>query len=109
MTAKRDDYLALALRCEKEEPSRKLDAEIGSTLEVYSDKGSALYDWPLRYTTSLDAAVTLVPEGWCWMTGTSAAVWAGVRQPSFMNIQAKTPALRLCVGALRARAAMEPT
>jgi hypothetical protein len=52
------------------------------------------------FTASLDAAVTLVPEGCGWMVMSSAAkvgVW-----PS----HGATPALALCAAALRARAAM---
>jgi hypothetical protein len=51
--------LALADRCEREEPSVDLDADIWWALFPDAEPTS----WP-DYTTSLDAAVTLVPEGW---------------------------------------------
>jgi hypothetical protein len=60
------------------------------------------------YTASLDAAMTLVPEGWSW------AVDAVGRASCFMPNEpkpwprtgglAKSPALALCAAALRARA-----
>lgn len=53
-------FLQLADRCEREEPSRELDTAIGSAVgEVVDD-----FDFALDYTTSIDAAVTLVPEAW---------------------------------------------
>jgi hypothetical protein len=78
--------LALAERCETEEPSRKLDAEIAVACRIGSDKVDkdhwSYRNFPVwivrddgqieaglrwkspRFTTSLDAAVTLVPVGW---------------------------------------------
>lgn len=65
--------LALAERCEREEPSRVLDRQIikaalgyvdsDHSVDVLIRNGHSLFveDMP-RYTTSLDAAVT--PEGW---------------------------------------------
>lgn len=63
------------------------------------------------YTTSLDAALTLVPEGLCWevesgpKTG-GVAVVGTVHGP--MEGIGPTPVLALCIAALRARQAMEP-
>ena len=74
--------------------------------------------WPAASfgAASIDAALTLVPEGWAWMTmwigvpfseGT-ADLWIptqrakGLRQERF-RCGAKTPALALCIAALRAR------
>jgi len=107
--------LALADRCEQAAGSdRELDAEIAVALFG----GNVIYDLKIKqwrrikitsawrmdhplppYTTSLDAALTLVPEGCGWMVMSSAAkvgVW-----PS----HGATPALALCAAALRARAA----
>jgi hypothetical protein len=53
MTTKRDTYLALALRCEQEEPSRELDARIGLARGGVAD-----------FTSSLDAAVALIGDEW---------------------------------------------
>ncbi|SHK23846.1 hypothetical protein SAMN02745194_04521 [Roseomonas rosea] len=64
----------------------------------------------LNFTSSLDAALTLLPEGGEWSRHRGAndrmtmAVWA----PGMVSIyaQAATPALALAAAALRARAAM---
>ena len=61
-------------------------------------------------TRSLDDAVTLVPEGWLWSvgvqnthkrTGPSAFIWKPDVKAQF--IEAATPALALCIAALKAR------
>jgi hypothetical protein len=62
-------------------------------------------------TASLDAAMTLVPEGWEWAVGmVEGKRIAGCRQPGpgapCPEIEAATPALALCAAALRARAAL---
>jgi hypothetical protein len=115
--------LALAERCEQAAwPDRELDAEIAWMLTAQDRKrlgppdlrreiwhaGLPTPAWvPFEnvssfhphYTASLDAAVTLVPDGCGWMVMSSAAkvgVW-----PS----HGATPALALCAAALRARAA----
>lgn len=46
---------------------------------------------PARYTTSLDAAMTLLPKGWKWR--------------HYLSPGAATPALALCIAALLARQA----
>lgn len=80
--------LDLIARCEAAVgPDRELDAKI-ALLVGYRRKGarstigiSAGYVWaepgehfsygtqPPRYTASIDAALTLVPERWCWQVG----------------------------------------
>jgi len=136
--AKRDELLAMAERCEKAEGAdREIDEIIAAALsdavrEVQSDGRSAYYHrsgspWMCvavpnpGYTASLDAAMTLVPEGWRLA---NLAEWIGwiMREkgawrvaltgltPSRSRIEvehAATPALALCAAALRARAAME--
>lgn len=61
------------------------------------------------YSTSLDAAMTLVPEGWDWtLESCSGAEKHGasiMQDPGpYIAIRAHTPALALCAAALRARA-----
>ncbi len=73
---------------------------------------SALGPCP-AYTTSLDDAVTLVPENWSWSVGTdfdmpgrAILTWGGVTsddRPQRITITAETPALALCIAALEAR------
>jgi hypothetical protein len=74
-----------------------------------------------RYTASLDAATTLVPEGWYWMAGNRDRVtpraYVENGKPAFeglssrrnpgrhwCEVTAASPALALCAAALRARA-----
>jgi hypothetical protein len=125
--------LALAERCEKAEgPDRELDAAIAPLTGLtvvdeghpigrmcYDDIGAA-HLMP-RYTASLDAAMTLVPESWGWMVSqpNAKALSSGLlkeRTPVMGEVQygcdqryavaAATPALALCAAALRARAAI---
>lgn len=136
-----DILLALADRCEREEPSRALDCDIsnaalgtrlfphGASVTGVADtngKGSVWKGECAFYTTSLDAAVTLVPEGW------HATIYQG--DPTTRNFKHKTQlaphmenddgwaaaseaaseaagkgktlAMSICAAALRARAAV---
>ena len=124
--------LELAERCEQATGAdRRLDAEIDIAVRGFPEqayeqtnglrgKGSPelnRIDWFIkwgadRYTASLDAAMTLVPEGYVFGLGNfdpdggtaKAAAIVGAtpdedRNPTF----AATPALALCAAALRAR------
>jgi len=65
-------------------PSRELDAEIGIAIGVWRrrDLGGGCYLWeengvntgnkPPYYTSSIDAALTLVPKGWQWQVSNRA-------------------------------------
>lgn len=103
--------LDLAERCEREEPSWDLDVVIGRWF------GQHDYAWwrdragPSDFTRSIDAAVTLVPEGLNRSVRTvapyrpRASVWScdmSVEE----NASGNTEALALCAAALKARAAM---
>lgn len=72
--------------------------------------GQGLHDSAPRYTASIDAAMTLVPEGFtglipvrggkleeAWLWPTDGTMMKGFR------VSAATPALALCAAALRAR------
>lgn len=122
--------LALADRCEREEPSRELDASItvaklGDGWCISSAEGwvcvphQEIIEAP-HYTTSLNAAVTLVPndfgmdlqrywikEGERWSANLS---W-GIDGDYIEIMDGKSGALVLCAAALRARAALakDPT
>jgi hypothetical protein len=71
--------------------------------------------YPPNWLGSLDAAMTLVPEGWAWMLGcapgeaffASLAVMDDGLQAPEVGVNAATPALALCAAALRALAAQE--
>jgi hypothetical protein len=56
--------LELASRCEAATgPERELDIAIGQAVGTWPAAPNT-FKFPKRYTASLDAAMTLVPEGW---------------------------------------------
>ena len=89
------------------EGSRELDAEIHDL----QPKPKVVV--PLDYTRGLDAALTLVPEGWtAWelrSRGAKTRFSAEISRLEFKWIEmvsngtSVTPALALCIAALRAR------
>ena len=103
----RTALLALAERCEQAAgPDRELDGEIDAAIGWPTS--SYFHQHTRRYTGSLDAAITLVPDGWIWVVGSygNARVYQDqTAGKSFIGENAK-PALALCAPALRARAAM---
>lgn len=120
---------ALAERCEKEKSSRHLDCalyratvidqweidtfdanyrsdlttiQLNNLLDMDS-RGDRMFHVPC-FTRSLDAAITLVPEGVIWDVTSTGQAW--VMDDNEQEIsKAKTPALALCAAALKARAA----
>ncbi len=128
----RDKLLELALRCEAatgadreidvEIEARKIDAKTGladcSFPTVEKWVAAALqYGWNVpRYTASLDAAMTLVPEGWTVANLSQSDTkgwWAELRQGLLSSydkvvfgkqLNNATPALALCAASLRALA-----
>jgi hypothetical protein len=117
-----EDLLALAERVEQATgPCRNLDNSIR-----LATNGGCAFDEDPAYTASLDAAMTLVPEGWNWMAGNrnqpKARAYVNNGELHFEGVTAQrnprlrwcevvaaTPALALTAAALRARTAMEPT
>lgn len=105
--------LSLAGLCEAAgEGSRALDWDIH--LRDGLD-GKGMYGSHPHYSTSLDAAVSLVPDGMLWMltnTGVqnrkepdftkATALVSNWRDTDTDETQASTPALALCAAALRA-------
>ncbi len=105
--------------------SRKLDEAIGKS-QGYRE-GVNIGMSP-RYTTSLDAALTLVPEGWCLFglrqgdptlskSNPDNRCWASIKPHQqnddgwVIGVQgspAETPALALCIAALKARSVSTP-
>ena len=128
---KAEQFEALALRCEQATGAdRELDAEIwlacvpGATRKQTSyfhkasgrecaidetrDATGRLIIVP-SYTASLDAALTLAPEGYVANLGNDEPIWAQVwidNDPASRGDGA-TMALALCAAALRARSQME--
>lgn len=145
MTIDSKALLALAERCEAATGAdRELDAAIalaqcdkffnaGPKHEGGRDRigvivggdrcvpGNGAPDWLVpRYTASLDAALTLVPDDAFWRVGhdgegadpsvfkaTIGVAKEGVCWITFRSAIAETAPLALCAAALRARAAME--
>lgn len=125
MSDERSELLALADRCEREEPSRELDAAIARALGIQGKRRNiyrrghyvggkpvvlrVVEDFP-AFSSSLDAAVTLVQGpvgqqvGWFVGSDCRAAVYWSPTIPNSYEGTAKTPALALCAAALRARA-----
>lgn len=96
------------------EGSRELDAMIENWLEHGSESDLAyiLTDIenitkPAPYTFSLDAALTLVPEGWYWQISEVGLAWVGTHltanKPVRFDGDAVTPAIALCIASLRAK------
>jgi hypothetical protein len=114
-----DELNALAGRCEREEPSRELDVDIAAAVAcpVGADEGHNFGNSP-NYTTSLDAAVTLVPEGlyreqdgprpFTKIPDAAPNVWrcriTRFRPYADLFGWAATEPLAICAAALRARA-----
>ena len=105
-------------------PSRELDAEIATVIfgrpRASGNVGEpqVLHWWDRavgfavapRYTESLDAARTLLPEGWFALIDTRGRAdvrYAPIDQSGYRRevADAATPALALCIAALRARLA----
>jgi hypothetical protein len=130
MTTDRATLLGLADRCEKAGgPDRALSADILKAVGYRSN------DWRLLdpngnpcmqvpdVLTSLDAALSLVPEGWKWSCdftqrplfqdcGRADLYAPGIgddRPADVTDIYAATPALALCAASLRALAQEAPS
>jgi hypothetical protein len=91
-----------------------IDREIWRAVDPDAAEEYAACETP-AYTAGLDAAVALVPSGWGWSVGgwaddgfTNAIAVVSERR-KFMRpqVHAATPALALCLAALRARQAQE--
>lgn len=106
------------------EPSRELDSAIGQTIGMVAyDRSTDVLGYPVgddapypAFTTSLDAALTLVPGGAFWRVGHDGEgpnpadfradvlnVMPAERRSVTGKGVAGTPALALCIAALRAR------
>lgn len=86
-------------------PDRELDIAICAALgKTRLDPG---FQTAPAYTDSLDAALTLVPEGLGWIISrhdNGGAYWAEVGDEPWQYTGA-TPAIALCIPALKARSA----
>lgn len=131
LTPDRATLLELAERCERCERAEGADRELDLRIEAavnpeYDGLDEAYarfltqYGKHPKYTASLDAAMSLVPEGWDWSAGTAtvegfrpAYAEASPQTQPFpvemdISAEAATPALALVAAALRARAHKPP-
>ena len=111
------DYTNLIARLEATEgPSRELDCEIHEALGHEVILGAGKHPMNRtgggrvpKYTASLDAAVSLVPEGWEvvleWYRSEGMARLSRNGLDADSLSAGKTPALALCIAALKAREA----
>lgn len=93
-------------------PDRRIDTEILEMVGGFTPTGLPTFRGGLGYpafTQSVDAAMSLVPEGWAWTLYSDASCEigyeperGGLMNPEFQS-DAATPALALCAAALRAR------
>lgn len=122
------DLLLLAEDCERvPEPERSLDGDIaiaiGWTFQKMKGDRQPYYrrpgdtEWFMRselpkYTSSIDAALTVIPEGWFFsgldQQPPAVRVWTegniAYHSPGLDGLHAATPALAICAAALRAHA-----
>lgn len=110
------DLIKLAERCEQATgPDRELECRIWIAFQPFDFQTARLVvedleQWVApRYTASIDAALTLVPEGCLWelnqwANGASAECATTKPYEPQGRRAAATPALALCAAALRARA-----
>lgn len=93
------------------EGSRQLDHEIAVAVEKYKEPPVTALDtdwWTPHYSTSIDAALTLVPKSWdktCREVGGECNASVGPPRAPDIESSGATPALALCIASLRARAA----
>ena len=99
-------------------PDRWLDVEIARAVGADLGHAAGMHDALLaqpyspvrRYTASVDAALTLVPEGCDWSVDGFAGSGRGqaylvTKDDDEIERQGATPALALCIAALEARRA----
>ena len=129
MTTDRATLLALADRVEAATgPDREMDAEIAFAVGWRKSRGEWWKppggEWGLvlpTFTASLDAALSLVPEGWRWSVDFTQrapyqdcgradlyAPGSGYKPADVQDVYAATPALALTAAALRALAQEAP-
>lgn len=105
-----DDIAALAERVERATgPDRELDIDI-CTRALNKSRLDPGFQTAPRFTASLDAAMSLVPEGYPQISKVSADAWqvniGFANRAKGIVTRAATPALALCAASLLARAAL---
>lgn len=90
-----------------EGPDREIDRAIAEAIGIgwYYSQGNPEF----RYTASLDAAMSLVPEGYSWILYSDGSCEvgptpiAGSMMDAEFTADAATPAIALCAAALKSR------
>ena len=90
-------------------PDRSIDGMIAHAVNLHMPDDPE--GWPLRYTESIDAAMTLVPEGWNRRASETDKHWwwAELREgyeTSYNRVEiGQSPSLpvSICIAALKAR------
>lgn len=80
----------------------KLEAASKGSVELDHEIGRHINRLPLKFTRSIGAALTLVPEGWYWNVDSSGTASVADIGKDY-RVQAETPTLALCIAALKAR------
>lgn len=99
-------------KLERAEPCARFDEEIHCAMIGVDPLD---YDGPLTvpgYTASIDAALTLVPEGWsytvAWLHRNGRATVAMFHAKlNEQRAESHTPAIALCIAALKAKEAVK--
>lgn len=101
----------------KLEYDRRIAVACGWAARLSGESGvelsNGVYAAPLRYTTFIDAALRLVPKGWGWHLGDtedgrgSAFLWSRASDDIAGECFGATPAIALCIAALKARASAQ--
>lgn len=89
-------------------PDRELDNAIWATLDQPLPDDPV--EWPPRYTASVDAAMTLIPDGHRWRCGYSKhvphvaeVIDYQTHRGAFIGECDSTRAIALCIAALKSR------
>lgn len=91
-------FATLPVRLEWDEKEQSFMTNVGEGMRVRFD--------PSPYTDSLDAAMTLVPEGWIWDVTSTGCAWTMPDGAIGWHVSIsgpRSPALALCIVALKAR------
>lgn len=91
-------------------PDRALEIDIWRQFSPNAKEGFEPLPWLACYTSSIDAALQLVPEGFEWeLQRQDDIAFAKLGDPLlYLEGEAKTPAIALCIAALKSRSHQRP-
>lgn len=86
------------------EPHWTYNGDIVDVLGLEKPDDVPPWQWPPAYTASIDAALTLVPNGEMWAVGVDEDGKGCADMPRHcLLVHAPTPALALCIAAIKAQ------